>query len=179
MNVRSIALTLLLAVSLTGCASLTCTNTATIVIDGLPRHSCILIDPSLKPEVNETCGTGLFWDTKQRVVINASGPLKLIPTIPKYPVVDKVGTTHTATVVVNGLPNSPKNYPILIDPCLVPKLNETHGAWSISSRGNDINQRVVIHSSVPLRLVPASPKEAAKLMAVEIGFQPSQSSSPH
>ena len=134
MNVRPIALILVLAVSVTGCCGdkFFCTNTATIVVDGLPRGSPpILIDPSLKPDVNETHRVGFFWDAKQRVVINSSGPLKLVPDIPQFPSHDKVATTRTATIVVNGLPIPPRNYPILIDPSLIPQLNETRGVCAL------------------------------------------------
>ncbi len=185
MNVRLIALILLLAVSLTGCAKVACTNTATIVIDGLPRRAprdCpILIDPSLKPEVNETHGVGFFGDTRQRVVINTTGPVKLIPATP-YSYFDKVATRHTATIVVNDLSRPPMNNPILIDPSLIPEANETHGVWNIWTPECDIKQRVVIRNrsshcnSLILRLVPASPEEADRLIAVEKGVTPGSGS---
>jgi hypothetical protein len=182
MNVRPIALILLLAVSLTGCARSTCTNTATIVVQ-LPLHSPpnsrILIDPSLNPEVNETHGAWFPGHTVQRVVINTAGPVKLIPDAPKDHAPDKVAIEHTATIVINGLPKPPRNYPILIEPGLNPEVNKTHAAWNIWTPAGDINQRVVIHSEVPLRLVPASPEELERLMPVEWGSGPSQSPPPY
>ena len=166
----------LLAVSLSGCAKLTCTNTATIVIDGLPPHSnedVILIDSRLKPDVNETRASW-FYDTKQRVVINASGPLKLVPdTRQRGP--NKAATTHTATIVVNGPPKPLRNYPILIDPSLKAEIDELHSVSSLRGPEKDTEQRIVIRSRVPLRLVPATPKETERLTrAAESGSRMSR-----
>lgn len=74
---------------LSGCDKFVARNTATIQIDGLWAKPAfpILIDPSLKPEVDEFHRDGKDWffgiDRKQQVVIRNSGPLKLVPATPE------------------------------------------------------------------------------------------------
>jgi hypothetical protein len=89
MIARRIILLVVLATSLTGCGDkFVRRNTATIQVDGLfEQPSCpILIDPSVRPEVNEFQKDGRDWffqmDTKQQIVIRNSGPLKLVPATP-------------------------------------------------------------------------------------------------
>ncbi len=89
MFVQRIATVVFLTLSLPGCFyfgdKFTCRNRSTIEVNGLsPPKACpILVDPSLKPQVNET--TEDEWDfffrmdTKQRIVINSASPLKLVP----------------------------------------------------------------------------------------------------
>ena len=81
---RRIAVLGILTVSLAGCFGdrFTHTNKATIEVNSLMSAQAgpILIDPRLKPEVNESGSAGNYWgDTTQKVVINSSGPLKLVP----------------------------------------------------------------------------------------------------
>ena len=73
MVVRRIAYVTLLAVPLAGCFGdkFTSTNTTTIQQNSLRSANAypILIDPRLKPEVNETRSGVNFWgDSTQRVV---------------------------------------------------------------------------------------------------------------
>jgi len=88
MFVQRIAVVVFLVVLPSGCFfgdKFTSRNTATIEVHGLPPpKACpILIDPSLKPEVNETIDDPrdffFGYDTKQRIVISSSVPLKLVP----------------------------------------------------------------------------------------------------
>jgi hypothetical protein len=172
-DVRPLILVFVLVASLAGCAKYTCTNRATIIVDGLPhRRSCpIVIDPSLNPVVNETQSTGLFWDTKQRVVINTLSPVKLIPSPPDDTNPDKVATRHTATIVINR-PLAPP-YPILIDPSLNPEVNETRRSWIPWKSGNEISQQIMLHRDCPLKLVPASLEEADAMIGAEKVARPS------
>jgi hypothetical protein len=170
MIARRIALVLLLATPLAGCAQkLGCTSTATIVIEGLSRNPpearAILIDSSLNPEINETRGKGFLWDTKQHVVINSSVPMKLVRAVPDGPNSEKVATTHTATIEVSGFPDPLGDILILIDPSLNAEVNEVGDAWKLWPWRTtmDLNQRVVIRSSVPLRLIPADRQELDEL----------------
>jgi hypothetical protein len=168
MIARRIVLVLLLTAPLAGCAQkLGCTNTATIVIEDLSRNPpearAILIDSSLNPEINETRGKGFLGDTKQHVVINSSIPMKLVRAAPDGPNMEKVATTHTATIVVNGLPDSPSNHAILIDPSLNVEVNEIRDAWEVWPSAKDVKQQVVIRSHVPVKLVPVEPDELEKM----------------
>jgi hypothetical protein len=164
MIIRPIALIPLLVMTLNGCFfgdKFYRTNTATIVVEGLPHRrsaDAIFVDPSLRPQVNESLSGGLLsgYDTKQKVVINSDRPLKLVPDT-REPPVDKVATTHAATITVTGPKNNDPIYPILIDPGLLAEVNETsrvNDFW-----GMDIRQQVKVHSSVPLRLMPATTED--------------------
>ncbi len=166
MSIRPIALIPLLAISLNGCFfgdKFYRTNTATIVINDLSRRSAaaILVDPTLRPEVNESSSGGLFsgCDTEQKVVINSDRPLKLVPDT-REPTPDKVAAKHTATITVTGPRTYDPIYPILIDPGLLVEVNETRRVndfWGI-----DIKQQVTVKSQVPLRLLPATPEDLEK-----------------
>lgn len=160
MIARRLALLLLFVAPLSGCAQkVGWTDTATIVIEGLPREPtesrAILIDSSLNPEIDETHRKGFFWDTQQRVVLNCSVPMKLVRAAPDGPNLEKVATTHTATIVTtNGIPL--RGIGILIDRSLDVKTNTRRDA-QFSRWPKDVNQEILIRSHVPLKLVPLEP----------------------
>jgi hypothetical protein len=175
---RTIASLLLLSLVLAGChAPHVRTNTATLVIDGLKRQvpdDCpISIDPSLCPKASKPRSVGFLWDTQQEIEVKPSGPVKLVPwggdSGP-----DKVGRRHTATIVVTKPPKTDEFYPILLDPSLVPQHNKTRDAWDSWGYDGDLVQRIVLHSRVPLRLVPASPEEVKNLRRLAIGVESSE-----
>lgn len=80
---------------------------------------------------------------------------------------DKFVARNTAAIEVYYEQEHGKTYPVIIDPRLRTETNK----YSRDKRdwffGMDRKQRVVIHTTGPVKLVPAAPEDAASATATE------------